>query len=278
MNPGYQVAGPNPRTHQNLPSGYWYPNVDFDSSWFGANYALIDFANSKVILYAKSNYDLLWGGRGWSNSFVHQGSPPYSGGVYEGRFKAGSNPNNAIAVDGIKYDVSTAEPEGKHYIHIKARLLIDNLNYWFSNNGLLISFIFQYEFYDGTLSEYDAPPFTNHYQSCHFDVFIHRTFKLANIPGSFPSDSWYHTLGDAYNGDLHVHYVYNGKMEVGQWYDFYIDFGKIMNTFKNNVLTECIGYNLPLPKYLILKYIQISAETIGGEILAEIDVCEFITL
>lgn len=281
-NPDYWqvgLVGSYPRQSQNLPEGYWYPNTAFDSAWFENNYAVIGtpVGNSgTVTLRAHSEYDLTWGGRGWSNAFVHQGSPVYTN-VYEGRFKAGSTPSSAITVDGIKYNLFTTEPTNKHYIHIKAILSRDDLNYWQSNNGLLICFIFQYEYPDGSLSLYNYPANTNHYQSVHFDIFIHRTFKLANIPFSYPSGTWYNTLGDAYNGDLHEQYVYNGKMNVGQWYDFYIDFGDAINKLKYRVYNDCIDFGLPIPQNLILKYIQISAETIGGDIEAVIDTFEFIT-
>lgn len=269
------LIGPYPRQSQNLPEGYWYPNTAFDSAWFPNNYAIVG-SNGKAILHAYSTYDLTWGGRGWSNAFVHQGRPLYAGGVYEGRFKAGSSSGSAVPVDGIRYAINTQEPTGKNYLVISAKLTQNDLNCWQSNNGLLICFAFQYEFQDGTLSLYDSPPFTNDRQSLHVDLFIHRDVKTANIPWSLPV-GWYFTHGDQYNGDAHLQYVYNSHMNVGQSYTFVIDFGQFMNDVKTQVqknLPEEYGF---LPSAIILRYIQVSAETIGGEIGAEIDYVGFTT-
>lgn len=98
--------GSKPRPNQNLPDGYWYPNTAFDSAWFDNTYAYVGAPqgySATATLRAKSTYDLLWGGRGWSNAFIHQGRPPYAGGVYEGHFKAGSTSGSAIPVDGIRH-------------------------------------------------------------------------------------------------------------------------------------------------------------------------------
>jgi len=269
------------RTAQNLPDGSWYPNLGFDADWFGMNFAGYDLGfggvpYGTVSLNAYSNYDLFWGGRGWSNAFIHQGRPPYVGGVYEGHFKAGSSAGVAIPVDGIRYDMNTQEPTGKHYIVIRAKLLTDRLDRWNSNNGLLIAFLFQYEFLNGMLSAYDSPPATNNMQSLHVDLFIHRTYKFANIYNVF-SPGWSYTLGDKYNADIHLQRVYNGKMDVGQYYTFVIDFGEFMNGVKSNTALITATNNLPRPQALILRYIQVSAEVIGGEILAEIDFLDFVT-
>ncbi|MBC7113229.1 MAG: hypothetical protein H5T34_04315 [Candidatus Methanomethyliales bacterium] len=269
------LIGPYPRQSQNLPEGYWYPNTAFDSAWFPNNYAIVG-GDGKVTLRAYSTYDLLWGGRGWSNAFVHQGRIPYAGGIYEGRFKAGSSSASAVPVDGIRYDMTTLEPTGKHYLVVKARLVTDTLDKWNSNNGLLIAFLFQYEFLNGALSSYDSPAGTNNMQSLHVDLFIHRTYKLGNIPFVY-SPGWYYTLGDKYNADIHLQRVYNGKMEVGQDYTFVIDFGDFINGIKTNLASICASEGLPRPQALILRYIQVSAETIGGEIQAEIDSVNFVT-
>lgn len=269
------IIGSYPRQSQNLPEGYWYPNTAFDSAWFPNNYAVVG-SDGKAILRAYSTYDLLWGGRGWSNAFVHQGRPLYAGGVYEGRFKAGSSSGSAIPVDGIRYALNTQEPTGKTYITIKAKLTQNNLNCWQSNNGLLIAFVFQYEFQNGTLSLYDSPAFTNNKQSLHVDLFIHRDFKLFNIPGSMPV-GWSFTEGDAYNSDAHMQYVYNSHMDVGQWYTFTIDYGDFINQVKARAMTWLPQYYGFTPSAIILRYIQISAETIGGEIGAEIDYLTFTT-
>lgn len=268
-------AGPNPRSPQNLPEGYWYPNVNFDSAWFGQNYARVQ-GDGKAYLYSVSTYDLLWGGRGWSNSFVHQGRVPYAGGIYEGRFKAGSTSGSAIPVDGIRYDMNMQEPVGKHYLIITARLTQDDLNCWQSNNGLLVSFLFQYEFPGGILSAYDSTPGTNNMQSLHVDVFIHRVAKFANIRFPLPT-GWSYTLGDKYNADIHMQYVYNSEMQIGQWYTFYIDYGGLLNQIKSYLYSICDGEGLPRPQAIILRYIQVSAETIGGAIGAEIDDLLFTT-
>jgi len=271
--PSYYYVGSNPRPSQNLPDGYWYPNVNFDSSWFGVNYAFIG-SDGKAYLKAYSNYDLWWGGRGWSNSFVHQGRPPYAGGVYEGHFKAGPAAGSAIPVDGIRFDMNTQEPTGKYYIRIKATLTKDTLDKWFSSNGLLIGLLFQYEFQDGSLSLYDAPAKTNNYQSLHLDIFIHRSVKTLNIP-YYWSPGWYNTLGDAYNGDRHVQYVYNSRMVVGQTYTFVIDLGDTINHLKSYFPPINYLDGLPTARAIILRYIQVSAETCGGEIEANIDDIEF---
>jgi len=268
------LIGPYPRQSQNLPEGYWYPNTAFDSAWFPNNYAIVG-GDGKATLHAYSTYDLLWGGRGWANAFVHQGSPVYTG-VYEGRFKAGQTSSSAIPVDGIRYPINTQEPTGKTYLTIRARLTQNNLYCWQSNNGLLISFIFQYEFQDGSLSQYSSPPFTNDRQSLHVDLFIHRDFKFVNVPGSLPV-GWSFTQGDAYNSDAHMQYVYNSHMNVGQWYTFTIDYGDFINNVKARALSWLPQYYGFTPSALILKYIQISAETIGGEIGAEIDYLIFTT-
>lgn len=269
------LIGSYPRQSQTLPDGYWYPNTNFDSAWFPNNYAVVG-GDGKATLRAYSTYDLLWGGRGWSNAFVHQGRVPYAGGIYEGHFKAGPSANGAVSVDGIRYDMSTTEPTGKHYIVIKAKLLTDTLDKWNSNNGLLVAFLFQYEFQNGMLSAYDSPPATNNMQSLHVDLFIHRTSKVLNNYRVW-SPGWYYTLGDKYNADIHLQRVYNGKMNVGQYYTFVIDYGEFINGIKSNVAQITATNNLPRPQALILRYIQVSAETIGGEILAEIDSVDFVT-
>lgn len=269
------IVGPYPRTGQNLPEGYWYPNTAFDSAWFPNNYAIVT-GNGSAILRAYSTYDMWWGGRGWSNAFVHQGSPPYSGGVYEGRFKAGPAASSAIPVDGIRYDMNTNEPVGKHYLVVRAKLLTDTLDKWNSNNGLLVAFLFQYEFPNGMVSAYDSPAATNNMQSLHVDLFLHRTYKALNVYRVW-SPGWYYTLGDKYNADIHLQRVYNGKMDVGQYYTFVIDYGEFINGVKSNTALITATNNLPRPQALILRYIQVSAETIGGEILAEIDSVNFVT-
>lgn len=82
---------------------------------------------------------------------------------------------------------------------------------------------------------------------------------------------WTYTIGDAYNGDIHLQYVYNSHMNVGQWYTFTIDYGDFINHVKanaNGISNDQFG--VPLSA-LILKYVQVSAETIGGNIEAVID-------
>lgn len=269
LNSNCWIVGANGRASQNLPDGYWYPNTAFDSSWFGQNYAYIS-SYGYASLFAYSTYDLLWGGRGWSNSFVHQGRPVYAGGVYEGHFKAGSTSGTAIPVDGIIYNMGTQEPTNKEYFYITARVTQDDLNCWQSCNGLLISFLFQYVMPDGSLSFYDSPAATNNMQSLHFDLFIHRDFKFANIRFVYPSNSWSYTLGDKYNADIHMQYVYNGEMTLGQNYTFVIDFGAIMNQLKSHLAIVIGTNNLPQPQSIILRYTQVSAETIGGILAAQV--------
>ncbi|MBC7120975.1 MAG: hypothetical protein H5T33_05275 [Candidatus Methanosuratus sp.] len=268
------LIGPYPRASQNLPDGYWYPNTAFDSAWFPNNYAVLN--GGTATLRAFSDYDMWWGGRGWANAFVHQGRIPYAGGIYEGHFKAGASPGSAIPVDGIRYSMYTTEPTGKHYLEIRARVTTDNLNRWQSNNGLLVAFLFQYEFLDGSLSAYDSPAFTNNMQNLHVDLFIHRTYKFANIPSAWVP-GWYYTLGDRYNADIHLQRVYNGKMDVGQYYTFIIDYGDFINGIKGHLGEIVASNNLPRPRAIILRYIQVSAETCGGEIAAEIDYIRFVT-
>ena len=269
------------RTAQNLPDGSWYPNLGFDADWFGMNFAGYDLGfggvpYGTVSLNAYSNYDLFWGGRGWSNAFIHQGRPPYVGGVYEGHFKAGSSAGVAIPVDGIRYDMNTQEPTGKYYLYITATLNVDSLYKWQSSNGLLVALLFQYEFQDGSLSLYDSPANTNNYQSLHFDIFLHRSGKIANIPYYWSSGSWSNTLGDAYNGDRHVQYIYNGRMNIGQTYTFAIDLGDTINHLKSYFPPVNAMDGLPTARAIILRYIQVSAETCGGHIGATIDNVEFI--
>ena len=269
------------RTPQNLPDGSWYPNLNFDADWFGTNFAGYDLGNGKVpqgtvTLSAYSYYDMFWNGRGWSNAFIHQGRPPYAGGVYEGHFKAGTRYDNAIPVDGIIYDTRVAEPVGKHYLYIGAKLNYDEFYYGDASNGLLVCFIFQYKFSDGSLSLYDAPADTNNMQSLHVDVFLHRRGQASYIPIPYPQ--WEATLGDAYNLDIHLQYVHNYQMNVGQWYYFTIDYGKLLNEIKGRLALVCSNYGLPFPDAIILRYIQISAETCGGHISATIDYCSFVTL
>jgi len=267
------------RAPQNLPDGSWYPNLDFDSDWFLHNVAGYDTVAGiplgTATLAATSTSDLIYGGgRGWSNSFIHQGRPPYTG-VQEGHFKAGTSSSNAVPVDGIRYVMNTAEPTGKHYLTIRVQLTKSQLNSFSASNGLLICFIFQYEFSDGSLSAYDSPPFSAAMQSCHVDVFLHRTQRVYGIPVQLPT--WSVTRGDAYNGDIHLQYHYNTDMTPGTWYTFTIDYGALINQIKGYLVTALINYNLPVPQAIILKYIQISTETIGGEISATVDYCRFTT-
>lgn len=273
-NPNCWYVGGAPRASAGMPEGYWYPNLGFDAAWFGQNYAKVP-ADGKGYLYAASSYDMWWGGRGWSNSFLHQGRPPYTS-VNEGKFLVNYS-NQYAYVDGIRFDMFTQEPIGKHYLVVRAKVTQDVLDKWNSNNGLLVAFLFQYEYLGGTLSAYDSPAFTNNMQCLHFDVFFHRTYKTLNIPFSW-GQGWYYTLGDKYNADIHLQYVHNGKMDVGEWYTFYIDFGALMNGVKQNLDLITTTNNLPRCQAIILRYIQVSTETIGGQIGAEIDYVDFYTM
>lgn len=172
--------------------------------------------------------------------------------------------------------MNTTEPTGKYFVKIKLFMTKNDLNCWQSNNGILLAFLFQYEWQNGSLSLYDAPAFTNGLQSLHFDMFFHRDFKTANIPMSFPV-GWSYTIGDCYNGDIHLQYVYNSHMNLNTWYEFTVDLGSVINQVKqttNGLTTYYYGIQ---PSALILRYVQVSAETCGGEIGVIVDDVQFYT-
>jgi len=64
-------------------------------------------------------------------------------------------------------------------------------------------------------------------------------------------------------------------MGIGQWYELSADWGDLMNHLKY-VCSNAFNQNsLPPPKAIILRYIQLSAETVGGRLGAISDYVKF---
>jgi len=280
----YHYTSGEPREPENLPSGQWYTNIDFDSD--PSNYAWVGFEDTYGRLHSYSYATFYPDCHGWSNAFFHQGRPPYAGGVYEGKFRAWNN-GNPIEVDGIKYQLWVDndptkgmyyEPEGKYYLKIK--LIIDEryVRNYFAFCSVLFFALFQYEWMDGSLSLYDAPAKTNHVQALHYDIFLSRARRTfgwysEDEPGT---EGW--DWGDAYNDDLHVQYVV-AKLDRYTWYTITLDWGKLINVCKALYITACINEGKSdiahNTKSLILRYIGVSAEVIGSEIWVRVDFVKF---
>jgi len=274
--PVYSVWACPKRASLNLPSGKWYANGNFDCDWYCQNYAEVVPALGLGYLYAKSTDDYVWkGGRGWSNSFLHQGRPVYSGGVCEGKFKAGHSLADAADVDGIRYEFNTTEPVNPHSLKVRLNMNERYLDQANSFASVLVAALFQYVWQDESLSDYDSPP-TSHTQSIHYDRFLARACKIFWIYSESNVGDMYYTLGDAYNQDLHYQLVI-GKPPLNQWVEITTDWGAAINNMKAGVLSAIINNNLPIPipKALILRYLQISTEAVGGRIGAIVDYAKF---
>lgn len=263
------------RTTTPLPSGQWYTNINFDPD--PSNYANITggYAYLRAYSYATFWPDM----HGWSNAYFHQGRVPYSGGIYEGKFKAFD-----LEVDGIKYQLWNEqqtdiyyEPEGGQWLEIRVKITKRYVNSMNAFASVLFFALFQYEFNDGTLSLYDSPPFTNDMQSLHYDIFLSRACRFFGWYWEDGEGTETTDWGDAYNGDIHVQRVV-GKMNVGQWYTFKLDWGFLLNRAKIMFITTYYSYYNTYPyhvKYLILRWIGLSAEVIGSELEVQVDYIKF---
>jgi hypothetical protein len=265
-----------------LPSGQWYTNINFDPD--PSNYAKVGvdgYAYLRAYSYATFWPDM----HGWSNAYFHQGRVPYSGGIYEGKFKDYYTNQD---VDGIKYILWDdpnfpnykihQEPEGKIWLIINLKITKRYVNSMNAFASVLFFALFQYEYVGGTLSEYDSPAGTNGMQALHYDIFLSRARRMfwwysEDSPGTETTD-W----GDAYNKDIHVQRVV-GKMNVGQTYCFILDWGFLINRAKQMFVDKFWGDTDYPPVHvnaLILRWIGVSAEVIGSELEVQVDYVGFL--
>lgn len=274
--PTYSIWNCPKRASLSRPSGKWYANGNFDCDWYCYNYANIISTPGIGCLFASSTDDfILKGKRGWSNSFLHQGRPVYAGGIYEGKFKAGQSLADATEVDGIRYEYGTSEPTNTHFLRAKVNISERYLDAANSFASVLVGALFQYVWPDESLSLYDSPPQTNYVQSLHFDAFLSRTYKILGFYGEDNPGATFNTWGDAYNNDLHVQYVAGKISTLGQYQEIVADWGMLMNHLKYTSSTVFAEHGLPSPKAIILRYLQLSAETVGGRIAVTADYVKF---
>jgi len=256
------------RPPQNKPAGQWYCNTNFDPD--PSNYAIVG-SNGLAKLRAYSTAIFIPDCHGWSNAFFHQGRIPYSGGIYEGKFKIWT-PNGETVADGIEYPFVTDYETGKHFITVRVRVTKRYVNQAFAFASVLLFFLFQYKFSDGSLSPYDSPAKTSYLQSLHYDVFLSRARRTAWIYSEDEVGVTDWDWGDAYNNDLHVQCVAGKMSNVGQWYTFTLDLGELLNKCVALTIDAfASNYVYTFPQSLILRYMGLSAEVIGSELEVEVD-------
>jgi hypothetical protein len=146
--------------------------------------------------------------------------------------------------------------------------------------SVLLFFLFQYKWQDGSLSPYDSPAKTGSLQSLHYDVFLSRARRMFYVywEDEVGSEGW--DWGDAYNNDIHVQYVAGKMSNVGQWYTFTLDWGFLLNKCVELTKEAIDSAGAPIPLYpssIILRWIGFSAEVIGSELEAEVDYINFWT-
>jgi hypothetical protein len=265
------------RQTQPLPYGQWYTNLNFD--YDSSNYAKVGvggYAYLRAYSYATFFPDC----HGWSNAYFHQGRVPYSGGIYEGKFKG----YFTGVVDGIRYQLWDGnqihyELEGADFLTIRVKITKRYVNSINAFASILFFALFQYEYNDGTLSKYDYPQFTNDEQSLHYDIFLSRACRSLGWYWEDSAGTETTDWGDAYNGDLHVQRVV-GQMNVGSWYTFTLDWGFLVNRAKIMLVASYMAYKEQVPTHInaiILRWIGLSAEVIGSELECIVDYIRFST-
>lgn len=274
----YHATSGSRRQTTPLPPGQWYTNINFDPD--PSNYAIVG-SGGYAYLRAYSTATFFPDMHGWSNAYFHQGRVPYSGGIYEGKFKA----NGYGDVDGIRYQLWDGtnvkmEPTNKWWLTIRVKITKRYVNSMNAFASVLFFALFQYKYTDGTYSAYDSPPGTNIMQSLHYDIFLSRArrmlgFYSEDTPGTETTD-W----GDAYNSDLHVQRVV-GQMNVGTWYVFTLDWGYLVNRAKIMFVETYKQNSGGVPPFqvdsLILRWLGLSAEVIGSELEVQVDYVNFYT-
>lgn len=271
-----------PSPNSVYPSGHWYPGFGFDPD--PSNY--VRMRDGAVTLHAYSYAIMFPSCYGWSNSFVSQGRPAYAKVQWGYFLGSNSTADLAVPVEYIKIPMNESVPENELYLVIRARI---DERYVFQINSfasLLIAFLFQVEYrniLNGTivLSDYDGSAFNGAYwdNALHYDVFLSRVYRTLGIyiedsPGTITQTP----TGDAYNDDCHLQYVV-GRMEIGEWKTFILDYGHLMNVLRDKyyyVTHHPTGAYLWEPINLYLRWIQISAEVIGAKLTATIDYMQFI--